>query len=116
MKSLNAVRKACFGLELHDDSADRIRTFQADFLVLDQDFQVSTLVKGLDVFHYIIDWIDKWDLPLGLVSEQADESIHGRLRKFMENKQVASPDSENFGANLLRVIVAWNSQAAIEFD
>jgi len=115
MKSFNAVREACFGLELHDDYSQRIRKFQADYLVL-EDFGVSTIVKAHDIFYHVIDWIDKYQLPLGLVSEQAGESIHSRFDKFIQNKQVANPDSENFGLNLLKIIIAWNSQAAIEFE
>lgn len=34
MKSFNEVCKSCFGMDLHDDYAERIRKFQADQKVL----------------------------------------------------------------------------------
>ena len=64
----------------------------------------------------MIDWIDRWQLPLGLVSEHTGEAIHSKFNKFIQNKQCADPESEDFGANLEKVTVAWDSQAAMLFD
>ena len=110
------MRESCYGMELHDDYKERILKFHADYKVLNEDFGVSILVKAHDVFFHCIDWIERWDIPLGVVSEHEGESLHLRFRKFIESKQLASPDSEDFGDNLLIVTVALNSQAAINFD
>ena len=67
-------------------------------------------------FPMAIDWIDRWDMPFGPVSEHPGEHIHSRWLKFIANKQVASPNHENFGDNLKTLGIAWNSQAAIGFD
>ena len=55
-------------------------------------------------------------MPLGPVAENAGESIHRKFNKFIENKQVASPESPYFGPNLRKVIVAINSHAAVAFE
>ena len=73
-------------------------------------------MKSHAVFHHIRDWIDRTGYSLGVVSEDPGEHIHQRWKKFIANKQVASPNHVNFGKNLKTLGVAWNSQAAIEFD
>ena len=116
IKSFDSVRESCYGMELHDDYKERILKFFADYKVLNEDFGVSILVKAHDLFFHCIDWIEKWQVSLGVVSENEGESLHLKFRKFSESKQLASPDSEDFGDNLLTVTIALNSQAAIDFD
>ena len=116
MKSFNEVRKSCFGMDLHDDYAERIHKFQADQKVLQDDFGFSVTVKAHCLFYHFIPWLDKWQLPLGLVSEQTGESIHCRFHRFIQNKQVSNPNSKDFAENLLKVVNSWNSRAAILFE
>ena len=105
-----------FCMELHDDYRERFNRFFTDYKVLHEDFGVSITVKAHDVFFHIIDWLDRWQVPLGLVSEQAGESIHSKFNKHVQDKQVASPNHPSFGENLLKVSVAWNSIAALDFE
>ena len=102
-------------MELEDDYAEKILQFRSDYLALER-LGFSVILKAHDVMFHYIDWIDKWQLPLGLVGEQAGEAIHSRFNRFIQSKQCASPNSEGFGENLLKVVVAWSSQAAITFD
>ena len=60
MKSFNEVRKSCFGMDLHDDYAERIHKFQADQKVLQDDFGFSVTVKAHCLFYHFITWLDKW--------------------------------------------------------
>ena len=116
MKSFDAVREACFGMELDDDYAQRIQKFKDDYLILFSDYGFSVTVKAHDTFFHITPWLERWEIPLGVVGESAGESLHRRLNKFIENKQCASPESEDYGQNLLKVGVAWNSHAAILYE
>merc|ERR1711863_231366 len=115
MKSFDEVREACMGMELADDYGEKLDQFGRDYLALEK-FGFSVTVKAHDVIFHYKDWLDEWQLPLGLVGEQAGEAIHCRFNRFIESKQCASPNSDSFGANLLKVTVAWSSQAAITFD
>ena len=116
MKSFNEVRKSCFGMDLHDDYAERIHKFQADQKVLQDDFGFSVTVKAHCLFYHFIPWLDKWQLPLVLVSEQTSKSIHCRFHRSIQNKQVSNPNSKDFAENLLKVVNSWNSRAAILFE
>ena len=115
MKSLDAVRECCFGMELGENYAEKILQFKKDYLALER-FGFSVTVKAHDIFFHYIDWLDKWQLPLGLVGEQSGEAIHCRFNRFIEFKQCSNPESEGFGENLLKVTVAWSSLAAITSD
>ena len=116
IKSFDSVREGCFGMTLCDDYEVRICRFQADYNVLVNDFGMSTIVKAHDIFFHVIDWLDRWQIPLGLVSEQAGEAIHSRFIRFVDNKQCSSPDSPDFGKNLKKVTSAWTSHAAVTYE
>ena len=45
MKSFDAVREACFGMELDDDYAQRIQKFKDDYLILFNDYQGRSKVQ-----------------------------------------------------------------------
>ena len=83
---------------------------------MQDDFGFSVTVKAHCLFYHFIPWLDKWQLPLGLVSEQTGESIHCRFHSFIQNKQVSNPNSKDFAENLLKVVNSWNSRAAILFE
>ena len=51
MKSFDAVREACFGMELHDDYATTIEKFRDDYLILFNDYVFSVIVKAYETFH-----------------------------------------------------------------
>ena len=73
-------------------------------------------VKAHNIFYHYIPWLDRWQLPLGLIGEQAGEAMHCRFNRFIQNKQCANPESDSFAENLLKVVVAWSSLAAISYD
>ena len=116
IKAFDAVREACMGMILDENYAEIINKFKMYYLQLGEDFDFPITVKGHDVIFHYIEWLDKWKVPLGLVSEQTGECFHKRFNKFMENKQCESPDSQHFPDSLFKVVVAWASQAAICFE
>ena len=83
---------------------------------MDKITQFVSRCKAHDTFFHYIDWLNRWQIPLGLVSEHAGEAIHSRFIKFIANKQVCSPESEDFGPNLKKLVSAWDSQAAVLFE
>ena len=103
-------------MELSDDYAPRMEKFRDDYLILFNDYGFSVIVKAYETFLHITPWLDRWKIPLDVVGESARESLHKQLNKFLENKQCGSPESEDFGPNLLKASVAWNSHAAILYD
>ena len=115
MRSFDAVREGVMGMELDPDYAQLINQFKTDYLALKK-FGFSVTLKAHCIFYHYIDWLDKWQLPLGLVGEQAGEAVHCRFNRFIQCKQCSHLDSKDFPENLLRVTVAWSSLAAITFD
>merc|ERR1711963_465552 len=116
IKAFDAVREACMGMVLDENYAEIINKFKMYYLQLGEDFKFPFTVKGHDVIYHYIEWLDKWKVPLGLVSEQTGECFHKAFNKFIDNKQCASPNSRHFPENLFKVVVAWASQAAVCFE
>ena len=78
-------------------------------MLLVDDFGVSISVKAHEIFFHVAPWLKKWEIPLGVVSEQTSESLHSDFANFIERKGVSNPDSPHFAENLLKVVVAYNS-------
>ena len=109
LKSFDEVRKACFGQILDEDYEEKIQKFHNDYMVLVDEFGMSILVKAHEVFFHVVPWLKKWNIPLGVVSEQTSESLHSDFDSYIERKNVQNPNSPVYAENLLKVVVAYNS-------
>ena len=89
LKSFNAVRIACFGCEyIEEDYEEKVNKFKDDYMVLVDDFRVSISVKAHEMFFHVAPWLKKWNIPLGVISAQTEESLHSYFWNFAQQKGI----------------------------
>ena len=81
-------------------------------MVLVENFNVSIPSKVHEVFCHVTDWYDRHpDLFLGRFSEQSDESLHSKFKKFCEQRNlIKNIDSPNYGSSLCLAVATFNFQ------
>merc|ERR1712115_181676 len=113
LKSFNKIRVGCFNANyLAPNYKELVDQFRNDYMVLVENFNVSIPSKVHEVFCHVTDWYDRHpDLFLGRFSEQSDESLHSKFKKFCEQRNlIKNVDSPNYGSSLCLAVATFNSK------
>ena len=109
-RSLNKVRISCFGNKLDPDYNNVLEEFKANVMTMVQmpNLGVNITPKMHFIFFHVSDWCENSNDGLGLVSEQAGESIHHEFRSYFQNYQHL-PGKSN-GEKMLRAVQSFNAK------
>ena len=109
-RAFNSVRISCFGQELEPNYMNILANFRKVIKGL-KPFGVNVTVKIHIVFWHVQQWCDKYNVSLGIVSEQPGESCHGLFAKFWQRYRVDRKKyPEKYAHALLKMVIAFNSQ------
>lgn len=113
LQQLEGVIESSFGKVLMEDVyKERIKTFERTFRSLphakDEEKQLSVTTKAHVIFTHVLQQIERTGQALGVLSEQAFESVH---YDFLETwKRFKVPiDHKDYGQKLLDAVVNYNS-------
>ena len=106
-RALNEVKNSCFGNKLQPDFQEKLAKFKENVLDLKR-FGVNVATKFHILFFHTHTWCEKENIGLGIVSEQASESLHSKFQKTIQHFRV-NPNRSNFEEQLLRATVYFNS-------
>ena len=109
-RAFNSVRISCFGQELDPNYMNILANFRRVIKGL-KPFGVKVTVKMHIVFWHVQQWINKYNVSLGIVSEQPGESCHGLFAKFWQRYRVDRKKfPDKYAQALLKMVIAFNSQ------
>ena len=109
-RAFNSVRISCFGQELDPNYMNILANFRKVIKGL-KPFGVKVTVKMHIVFWHVQQWINKYNVSLGIVSEQPGESCHGLFAKFWQRYRVDRKKfPDKYAQALLKMVIAFNSQ------
>lgn len=97
------VVKACFSNTLHPNYTSYIDDFKRSYL----DLEIPITPKVHCVFVHIKEFCEKHKIGLGLVSEQAFESVHSEFKTIWIKHKVRPSHSE-YDKHLLRAVCEFN--------
>ena len=113
MEAFEAVVDGCFGWELYDNFQQIIGAFRASFLALRSElWRPSITPKMHVVFDHVGWWCNKYGRGLGLVSEQALESIHARFAAS-DKHLIKDAYADSWAEKKLRSVCEWNAMACV---
>jgi len=108
MQRFEWVVQSCFGKDL---ITVREMNFEQTIFEFHQTYarlQISMTPKVHAVVVHVPQWCHKHNKGLGVVSEQASESVHYDFKKKWEHYQIHE-GNERYSDHLLRCVVAYNS-------
>ena len=106
---LNNVLNSCFGIKLDTDYNIYIEKLDLSIQILCQDFNFPITNKIHIILKHVPEFIALEGKSLGEFSEQVVESSHYCFEQTFEKYKVKDTGCEEFGANLLRSILDFNS-------
>ena len=105
------VVSSCFSWTLEPDYECEIEKFRAKYVTLPEEYAIVTL-KFHVLFCHVSEWCKVSKRGLGMVSEQALETLHSKFATANQHK-IKNPDSEKWSANSLRSVLEWNAMSCV---
>ena len=112
-RSLNKVKKACFGRELDPDYVEILNEYWSNVRKLNRIFGFSITPKVHISYWHVKKWCGDNKIGLGRHSEGPHESIHSKFIKVWNRRKVRK-GNPRFRKVLRKAAVYLNSNADIE--
>ena len=100
------VVHSCFGMVLEKNFEEKISSFKSACTEL----PISITPKLHILFHHVKQFIDLENLPLGIFSEQASESVHHHFGTHWSQRYKRDMMQPDYEAHLLQAVIDYNSK------